>query len=220
MTHSLHRRGTVENLKNDYVVLVTPAVGINHKKSKKKLRKILDKIFELGPNNIGSYETGTIYSGATIDQIKEKLSETPRVRCCFDDRKKVVALVKFIKEKQYGLSVTISGLIEDIFEISNKVNITPHSINLSLGIYGKTKKLPSESILEFVTMCGHGMVSRNIVETMVSKVKKGKKSADKAAEKISQPCVCGIFNTKRAKQLLKTFETRDGGKKKAIDEKI
>ena len=41
MTHSLHRRGAPETLENDYVLLVTPAVGINHVGSKEKLQKIL-----------------------------------------------------------------------------------------------------------------------------------------------------------------------------------
>ncbi|MDK2823598.1 MAG: hypothetical protein PWQ67_2548 [Clostridia bacterium] len=205
MTHSLHRRGTIENLKDDYVVLVTPAVGINHHDSKEKLKKILDKIFELGPNNIGSYETGTIYSGATIEQIKEQLSETPRVRCCFDDREKVRELVKYIKESGCGLSVTLSGLIDDVKGMASELDITPHSINLSLGSFGKTDKLPDYGVLEFVTMCGHGMISGNLVEKLIDDVKKGKKSIKKAAELIAQPCVCGIFNTKRAEQLLQKY---------------
>lgn len=61
MTHSLHRKGTKENLAKDFVVLVTPAVRINHEGSKEKLIAILNKILELQPTNIGSYETGTIY---------------------------------------------------------------------------------------------------------------------------------------------------------------
>ncbi|MDI3535312.1 MAG: hypothetical protein PWQ82_1677 [Thermosediminibacterales bacterium] len=205
MTHSLHRRGNLENLKDDYVVLVTPAVGINHKDSKEKLRKIIDKIFELGPNNIGSYETGTVFSGATIEQIKEQLSETPRVRCCFDDKEKVKKLIKFIKDNDFGLSVTISGLIDDVKSMAKEENLSPHSINLSLGIYGKTDELPSEEVLEFVTMCGHGMISRYLVEKLIDDVKKGRKTPQKAAEIMAKPCVCGIFNVKRAKQLLEKY---------------
>lgn len=206
MTHSLHRRGTPENLKNDYVLLVTPAVGINHENSQDKLRKILDKVFEVGPNNIGSYETGTIFSGATIEEIKEQLSETPRVRCCFDDRDKVKEVVRFIKESSCGLSVTLSGLIDDVKTMAAELGITPHSINYSLESFGRVEKLPGYGVLEFVTMCGHGMISRHLVEKLIDDVKKGKKSCKKAAELMAQPCVCGIFNTKRAEQLLETIK--------------
>lgn len=205
MTHSLHRLGTCENLQNDYVILVTPAVGVNHENSQDKLRDILDKIFELGPNNIGSYETGTVYSGATIEDIKAQLSETPRVRCCFSDKEKVKKLVKYIKENDFGLSVTLSGLTDEVLKLSQELGIKPHSINLSLGIYGKTKKLPPEEVLEFVTMCGHGMISKNLVAKLIEDVRQGKKSIEKAAEIMAKPCVCGIFNTERAKKLLEKF---------------
>jgi hypothetical protein len=36
-----------------------------------------------------------------------------------------------------GLSVTVSGLIEEIFDICKELGIKPHSINLSLGVWGK-----------------------------------------------------------------------------------
>jgi DNA polymerase elongation subunit (family B) len=205
MTHSLHRNGTCENLKDDYVILVTPAVGINNVNSQDNLRDILDKIFELKPTNIGSYETGTIFSGATIEQIKDQLSETPRVRCCFSDKEKIKELVRYIKEKDFGISVTLSGLTEDVLNIAEELNINPHSINLSLGIYGKTEKLPSEEVLEFTTMCGHGMISKHLVAKLIDDVRQGKTTIDKASETIARPCVCGIFNTERAKQLLKKY---------------
>ncbi|MBW2443842.1 MAG: hypothetical protein JRH12_25460, partial [Deltaproteobacteria bacterium] len=54
MTHTLHRRGTKESLKNDYVLLVTAASGINHVGSLDKLRKVLEVIWEVGPANVGS----------------------------------------------------------------------------------------------------------------------------------------------------------------------
>ena len=37
-------------------------------------------------------------------------------------------------------------------------------------------------------------------------VKEGKISLEKAAEKLTAPCVCGIFNTKRASQILENLE--------------
>ncbi|KJS23221.1 MAG: hypothetical protein VR72_02175 [Clostridiaceae bacterium BRH_c20a] len=202
MTHSLHRRGSIDSLQNDYVVLITPAVNINHKESKSKLIEILDIVKEIGPVNIGSYDCGNIFRGATIEKIQNTLSETPRVRCVFDSYEKVKLLVAELKKRDYGLSVTISGLIDNIVKLSRENDIKPHSINLSIGVYGKVEALPDESVLNLVTMCGHGMVSERLVKQAVERVKKGTWDIDKAAVEIAKPCHCGIFNVERAKQIL------------------
>lgn len=202
MTHSLHRKGNIEELKFDYVVLVTPAVGINHEESKQKLLKIIDKIFELGPNNIGSYETGTIYSGATIEEIKEQLTAKPRVRCCFDDKEKVKLLIQYIIKENFGLSVTVSGLLEEIAEIAQELSIEAHSVNLSLGVFGKTDSLPKSEIVELVSLCGHGMVSATLVEALIDDVNHGRRTPEEAAKFMAGPCVCGIFNTTLAVMML------------------
>lgn len=207
MSHSLHRRGSVCSLKNDFVILVTPAVGINHENSGPKLWKILDIISEVGPNNIGSYETGTVYSGVTLEEIRESMPETPRVRCCFDSREKMFETLKRIKELDAGLSVTVSGLSEEILEMAEELGIKPHSINYSLGVHGRVDLLPPEEILEILTMCGHGMISRNLVAKAVDEVRSGKKTPRDAAVMVAQPCVCGIFNVTRAEKLFEKFQT-------------
>ena len=212
MTHSLHRRGSEESLENDYVLLVTPAIGVNHVGSKDKLQKILDVIWEIGPTNIGSYEVGTVFSGAHLEEIKSSLSDKPRVRCVFDSCAKITEAVKRIRELDLGLSVTVSGLTGRVTEMSEMLGITPHSVNLSLGIIGRTDLLPPEWVLEIVTMCGHGMVSTLLVEKMTNDVFHGKITLEEAAQTLARPCICGIFNVERAKTLLfqEVERMRDG----------
>jgi hypothetical protein len=205
MTHSLHRRGSACSLKDDYVILVTPAVDINHVDSGPKLWKILDFITEIGPNNIGSYETGTIYTGATIEEIRNNMPETPRVRCCFDSKEKIREVLSRIKDEDLGLSVVISGLNDEILDMCSELDIKPHSVNYSLGVYGATELLPPEEILELITMCGHGMISKDLVSKAIDEVKRGKKTPYEAAVMIGQPCVCGIFNVARAEKLLNKY---------------
>jgi hypothetical protein len=205
MTHSLHRRGSACSLKDDFVILVTPAVNVNHVGSGPKLWKVLDIITEVGPNNIGSYETGTIYTGATIEEIRENMPETPRVRCCFDSKEKMLEVVRRIKEEDLGLSVVLSGLNEDILDMCQALDIKPHSVNYSLGVHGATELLPPEEVLELITMCGHGMISKDLVVKAIEEVKKGKKSPYDAAVMVGQPCVCGIFNVSRAEKLLSKY---------------
>lgn len=89
MSHSLHRRGTPESLRHDYILLVTAASGINHEGSKEKLRQVLDLVWEIGPINTGSNETGTILSGVSVEEIKAGFTKVPRVRCCFDNEDKM-----------------------------------------------------------------------------------------------------------------------------------
>ncbi len=205
MSHSLHRRGTCESLKDDFVLLVTPSVGINNKGSADSLWKILDIVQEVGPDNLGSYETGTIYTGATVEEIRTAMGDTPRVRCCFDSREKMFEVIRRIKELDAGLSVVISGLNEDVLEMAKELDLKPHSVNYSLGIHGRTDKLPPEEVLEFITMCGHGMISKNLVIDNIEAVRAGRKKIHDAAVAIAQPCVCGIFNVDRAEKLLKKF---------------
>jgi hypothetical protein len=205
MTHSLHRRGSACSLKDDFVILVTPAVNVNHVGSGSKLWKVLDIVTEVGPNNIGSYETGTIYTGATIEQIRSSMPETPRVRCCFDNKEKMLDVLKQIKEEDLGLSVVISGLNVDILDMCQQLDIKPHSANYSLGVHGATELLPPEEVLEILTMCGHGMISRDLVAKAIDEVKRGKKTPHDAAIMVAQPCVCGIFNVARAEKLFSRY---------------
>ena len=163
MSHSLHRRGSCASLKEDFVILITPSVGINHEGAGPKLWKALDIITEAEPINIGSYETGTIYSGVTIEDIRNNMPETPRVRCCFDGKEKMKEVLGRLQELDLGLSVTVSGLNEDILEMARDLGLKPHSVNYSLGIHGRTELLPPEEVVEFITMCGHGMISKELV---------------------------------------------------------
>lgn len=205
MSHSMHRRGDPESLKHDYILLVTAASGINSEGSKDKLRKVLDLVWEIGPINTGSNEVGTILSGVSIEEIKAGFTAVPRVRCCFDDEKKVRAIVGRLLEMDLGISVAISGPRLAIEQMCKDYGITPHSTNFSLDIWGKKEELPSEEILQFITMCGHGMISKALVVDTIEKVKVGKLTPEQGAIRMGNPCVCGLFNPTRAIAALQKY---------------
>jgi hypothetical protein len=202
MTHSLHRRGSSDSLKNDYVFLSTPAIGFNEAGAAPRFERILEVVYEAEPTNIGSYDTGTVLAGATYEDIREELKDTARIRCVFSDLESVRTVLKKLKEEELGISIVISGLIEELLKVAREVGLCPHTANLSLGIHGRTDRLPSETALQFMTMCGHGMVSAELVEELIEDVKTGRYSPQQAAERMGRPCVCGIFNQHRAEQLL------------------
>lgn len=210
MTHSLHRRGSSASLANDYVILVTPAVGFNDEGAPDKLREALEVVLEAEPANIGSYATGTVFAGATPEEIRQGLWEQPRVRCAFAGREQVKRVLEELKKKDLGLSVTVSGLTDEVLDLAREVGLKPHSINLSLGVWGNTAVLPSEDVLEFVTMCGHGLISRYLVEKAIDLVRRGRRTPEQAARMIAPPCVCGIFNPVRAAELFRKYVPAGG----------
>lgn len=204
MTHTLHREGNISSLIHDFPMLFTPAQYVNEEGALEKLRAIIDIIAEAGPTNIGSYEVSNIYDGCTIEDIKDNLKKAkiPVVRCCISDREKVKNILRKVKERNFGLSVTATGVFDEVVKIAHEVGLKPHSANFSLGIWGKREKLASDKIREYTTMCGHGMVSHFLVENEIEMVKKGKKSIEEAAVAITRPCTCGVVNFDRVKELI------------------
>ena len=205
MTHSLHRCGHEESLRRDYIFLCTPAKGVNNQGAAKKLIKILDIIMDVGPSNIGFYGHGSLLNGISIDMVKSKFHDNSRIRCCFDDKEKLKEILRRVKKEDLGLSITVSGLISQLKEISNELKLEPHTINISCGVLGKVDRLPSREIMEITTMCGHGMISFGLVKRVIKELREGKLSFNEAVQQIGEPCTCGIFNPSRAHEILKRY---------------
>jgi hypothetical protein len=202
MTHSLHRQGKSESLKDDFVLLCTPAKGVNANGAGKKLKKILRIILEEGPANIGFYGIGSVADGLETEAVIASLDDTSRLRCCFDDRDKLAAAVEKIKKGNFGLSIVISGGISEVQDLARELALTPHTIHLSCGILGDTDCLPDEPVLELSTMCGHGLISHRLASTIIQKTRAGVLDIEKAVAILRKPCTCGIFNPTRARGIL------------------
>lgn len=199
MTHSLHRRGTAESLSEDYVVLSLPAVGINDKDHDPKLREFLRLALRHNPVNIGSMEKGNMYSHK-VEEVMDAAHGI--VHAVFDNPQAVMQLLKELKEADLGQSVVVSGIFKSVGECIEKSGLKHHTANFSLGIWGKTEKLPSDDTLEVTTMCGHGLVSANLVKSVVEEIKAGRKTPEATAKELAPQCACGIFNPVRAAKLL------------------
>lgn len=215
MTHTLHRMGDEQTLKNDYIFLCTPAKGINNAGAREKLIKMLDILLEAGPINIGFYGHGSKIEDIDFDEVKRCMHDNSRLRCCFDDKEKLKAALKKIKEGNFGLSITVSGLISELLDISNDLSLKPHTVNIACGVYGKVEYLPGEQIREITTMCGHGMIGFKLTEETIGKLKRREIEMEKAIGILQKPCTCGIFNPTRAREILQKilFEEEE---KKAI----
>jgi len=206
MTHTLHREGSDESLKDDYLLLITPAMKFNDKGAAGKIKELIDIVFDVGPTNYGCYEKGkNILSGIDVQTIKDATKDNSRIRCVFNSKEKFKEVIRRVVKADLGLSVTVSGLQSSVKEVLDELNIDAHSINIAMGTYGKIEKLPDENFRMITTMCGHGMVSPELVKDMIIKIKRGKISVSEAAIILSKPCACGIFNHERAAKLLKEF---------------
>jgi len=199
MTHSLHRRGSAESLSKDYVMIMLRAVGINDSDYLPKCQEFLRMARRHNPVNLGSEMKGNIYEFPLEEIIDQAKGDSMAV---FDNPEAVTAFLKELKEADLGLSVVVSGIFEKVDECFEKAGLKHHTANFSLGIWGQTDLLPSNDILEITTMCGHGMVSNNLVKAMVEEIRAGRKTPQEAAKVLAPNCTCGIFNPVRAAELL------------------
>lgn len=202
MTNTLHRQGTIESLRGDYIIFLHPARGINRQGSGEKMRRFLHLALEEGPVNIGA-DGQNLYTGANAEAIIAGITdEATTVAAVFSDPEALRRLVGKLRAADLGISINISGLADEVDEILRSQGLVRHSIEHSLGVLGRTELLPSRQIMELTTMCGHGLVSFNHARKMIDWVKLGKATPRQAACYLARPCVCGAFNVDRAEELL------------------
>ena len=210
MTHTNHRQGTRESLSKDYVVFMYPARGINDKDAGLKLQEFLRMGYKHGPLNAGPARVGDMFMSSP-EKVIERVVRATSTYIVFDDRSKVEAFVKDVVEANLGLSVIVSGLFDEVDEMCRAVGIKRHTAGCSLGVWGRVEKLPQAEVLDITTMCGHGMVSFNLVRRMANEVRKSLVSFEEAGRIMAKPCTCGVFNPKRAEDLLRQYVAKNSG---------
>ena len=210
MTHSLHRQGTAENLKGDFTMFCMPAVGYNVEGSGPKKRRFLEIAMKHNLVNAGGSNMGNM-SNYTIEELVEQVKDGQAMQVCFNSKEDVINVLRETAEADIGLSIVVQGIREDVEDCLQKTGLEFHSTNHSLGVWGKTERLPDKEILEITTMCGHALVSPNLTKKCIEDVMSGRKSSKEAAAILSAPCICGIFNNERAQALLDRIVERAKG---------
>jgi hypothetical protein len=212
MTHTLHRQGTIEDLKEDYVMLILTSRWVNREGSEKKMQQIWEVIshYEQDLVNFGNHnpnwDGGELYDMEALKKANSRI-----IHVVFKDREKLKVCLNEIKERDFGISVVISSLCGETEKICSEIGLRPHTVNYSLGIHGRTERLPKGEILEIHTMCGHAMVSGNLINHMVKEINHGKITCTAAAKRLSRMCDCGIFNSYRAEKLLRRITNKHSG---------
>lgn len=202
MTHSLHRSGDIESQKTDYVWFMYQTKGVNDVDIKPKALEFIAVAEAVGSENWGDVKTGPKLK-YPIEEIKDNLSDKSRIRGIFTRKEQVVDFLKQIKEKDLGMSVIITGVLSEVIPACKEAGVTPHSINYSLGVWGKKENLPGETTLSITTMCGHHMIPPKFVDHVMKRVKKGKLAPEEGAKQLAEFCYCGIFNHIRCADIIR-----------------
>jgi hypothetical protein len=204
MTHSLHREGPLDLLNQEYVVFIYPARGLNYDGSGPKVRRLMEMLYTQGPANmLVTTLRKNLYSGIPQEEILNSIKDGAKIYCVFTDREKIRETLARIMEMDEGISIMVSGVIDRVRDVAAELGLKPHTINLSLGIDGRTDRLPPADIRQFTTMCGHGMVSPHLVRDVLRRVKTGKIDLWEGSLIIAAPCSCGIVNPYRSVEMLK-----------------
>lgn len=202
MTHTLHRRGNLESLSEDYIVFTMSAKGFNEEGSAKKMKEFFGILLKHHPINYGDMVTGNRYVKSQ-EEIAQNIQNTSIIHGVFSDANQVIQLLKELIEADLGMSVVVTGIHGETEKCCQKSGVLKHTVEHSLGIFGQLKRLPSDEVLQLTTMCGHGMVPANLVERVIIEIKRGKKNLREGAIELTRPCHCGVYNPIRAEHLLK-----------------
>jgi hypothetical protein len=210
MTNTLHRQGTIESLKNDYVIFAHTAKGITREGSAPKIQEFMRICLKYHPVNIGDYIQGNIHQDdIDIQKLISNQGDGAGAAAVFTDLDTLQKVVEELIQVNLGISMIISGLLDGVQQCCRKAGIERHSVEHSLGFWGAKDRLPEREILEFNTMCGHGMVPFNLIRKMIEYVKLRRLTPKKAAKVMAKCCECGVFNPVRAEMLLEKI--RKGG---------
>ena len=203
MTNTLHRQGAPEELGGDYVIFTTTARGINREGSAPKIREFLRICRKYGPINAGSSRKGNILQdGIDVDDLIAGLGDGATSAAVFTDLDTLKRVIAELIEADLGISINVSGLLEGVQECCRAGGTERHSVEQSLGFWGASDLLPERDVLELNTLCGHGLVSFNLIHKMIEQVKMRRLTPAEAAKIMGRCCECGVFNTARAERLL------------------
>lgn len=225
MTHTHHRRGSRESLEKDYVVLsmVDPAVEEQHEYRTpldERVKRFLEICSEHKPVALLAKTDGRrlrylkgwspeMDSGShTVSKLDEvancdTLADEGIGHAVYTDAATVKNVLRELKKADLGISIVVSGIFDEVFDACREAGLKPHTVNMSLGTWGRTELLPETSVLELCTMCGHAMISSKLAELMIEKASRGVITPTEAAVELGKQCTCNIFNTERAVDIIK-----------------
>jgi len=162
------------------------------------------------PVDIGDDKQGNIHQDdIDIQTLISNQGDGAGAAAVFTDLDTLQKVIEELIQADLDLSINISGLLEEVHACSRKAGIERYSVEHSLGFWDARDRLPEREVLEFNTMCGHGMVSLNPIRKLIQYVKLRHLSPKEAATIMAKCCECGVFNPVRAETLLEKIRKGD-----------
>lgn len=227
MTHTHHRLGDRASLEEDYILLSMidekNEAQLNYKGPyDDRIRSVLNICGKHNAIGMSARSNGAltrlrymkywddgmdsgIHKQTSMEKIQKAKNIGPLCHANFSGKKDLEAALRELKEADLGISIVISGVFDEVFDACKKTGLTPHTVLMSLGTWGKTELLPKSPVLEMCTMCGHGMISRYLVDKLLENVKKGLMKPEEAAVELGKQCTDNIFNTERAVKIIRKY---------------
>jgi hypothetical protein len=217
MTHTLHRSGPAEDQKDDFLVLAMPASGFDARLAVERQKEFLRRSLRHDPVNIGDTAhhgwhhskrglRPTVHwrrpSAPSPEDVIDAVDAPSPVTAVFDNYESMRAFVEELRDADLGLSINVSALTSSAEECCDEVGISRHSVEYSLGFFGRTERLPDATTLRLCTMCGHGMIGHGLAQKMISWVRNGRRTPAEASRCLARFCNCGAFNPRRAARIL------------------
>ncbi|MGH7794155.1 MAG: hypothetical protein ACREQ2_04520 [Candidatus Binatia bacterium] len=226
MTNTLHRYSehyafarppNPAPVRDDFIVFAMASRGMNDNDLVEKYRAFLRLALKHNPVNLGDATKGGMLRPRRDLNPKAHWRRDHRpdpqeviagieghttVAAVFDNYDDMKAFVEEVRDAKLGISVNISAPVDEARRCCGETEITPHSVEYSLGFCGRIDKLPDATVLELTTMCGHGMVSAGFAKKMMDWVKENRRSSGQAAGMMARFCSCGVFNISRAQTIL------------------
>ena len=150
MTHTLHRFGTREDFRDDFIVTAMPARGFNDGDCIPKQRAFLRAALAHSPINIGNSVKGAAHraskdlrptvhwrreDGADPEQVILEVDRPTTVSATFADFDAVCAFVTELKEMDLGLSVNVSTTWTKAQECCGRCDLTRHTTGCAATVH-------------------------------------------------------------------------------------
>ena len=233
MTNTLHiyseyyavdRPADPEPVRDDYIVFAMASKGINDDDLLEKYRAFLRLALKHNPVNLGDATKGGIFRPqhdldprvhwrrdhrGDPEKVISGVAGHTTVSAVFDNYEDMRSFVADLRAADLGVSINISAPMDDARRCCRDAGLTRHSVEYSLGFWGRIDKLPDATVLELTTMCGHGMLSARFTEKMIDWVKETRRSPGEAARLMARFCSCGVFNISRAENILGQARTKN-----------
>jgi len=198
MTHTLHRQGDAKDLARDFVVLALENRAHVPPTRRERLARRLPRLHALLKRLYHGSGLGRLLDRSGLANGDIGLDWT---RVCRSRRELRDHIARF-RRTDTGRSVVVSGVFEEVNGCLDELGLKPHTVQYSLGCFGRTERLPRPETLEITTLCGHHLVSPRRVEELAAAVAEGRTTRKAAAAELGGLCLCRIFNEERAAELI------------------